>query len=197
MSAKGKIDVFARNSSSLVLTPKFTSVAADAEVAEIKLTGSDAHLFEITDRSGNAVTVRLKEDVSVVTKYDYKLCAAYTIRSGDAEFELESAPLKVKLTQGKVKVTAVGSSSYSNTMAEEKALSFIVTNSMGEQLAVEDVKLLNYTGDFSYRDGKLVHRLTGETARGKSYSLKFELKLKGRGDNEKAAAVTWKVQIVK
>lgn len=197
VSAKGKIDVFARNSSSLVLTPKFTNVAVDAEVAEIKLTGSDAHLFEITDRSGSAVTVRLKEDVSVVTKYDYKLCAAYTIRSGDAEFELESAPLKVKLTQGKVKVTTVGSSSYSNTMAEEKALTFIVTNSMGEQLAVEDVKLLNYTGDFSYRDGKLVHRLTGETARGKSYSLKFELKLKGRGDNEKAAAVTWKVKIVK
>lgn len=197
VSGKGKLDVLARNSSSLVLTPKFTNVAADAEVVEIKLTGSDAHLFEITGRSGNAVTVKLKEDVSVVTKYDYRLCAVYTIRSGDAEFELESAPIKVKLTQGKVKITVAGASSYSNTLAEGKALTFIVTNSMGEQLAVEDVKLLNYTDDFSYGDGKLFHRLAGETARGKSYGLKFELKLKGRGDNEKATAVTWKVQIVK
>ena len=164
------------------------------------LTGSDAHLFDVVGSgSKNEVTIRLKEDVNVITKYAYSVGVKYFVESGDADLVVVSAPVGVKLTQGKVKTTVIGAKVYSNKLAENKSLDFVVTNSAGEKLEIEKVKLTNFTDDFSYdlETGKLSHKLNGETVSGKSYSLKFEIYLSDRGDNEKPVTVTHKVTIAK
>ena len=80
-----------------------------------------------------------------------------------------------------------------------KPLKFTVTNSVGEMLAIDDIVLTNYQGEFEYdaQEGKLYHRPGGQTARGKTYTLKFNLYLSQRGDNEKPVVVSYKVKIVK
>lgn len=174
-------------------------IAQDAKVSSISLTGRDAHLFEIADINGSAATLQLKDSAHVITKYKYEVKLAYVIETGSAAYTIESAPVGIKLAQGKVKAAAAGANTFSAAVSEGKSLNFTVTNSMGEQVEISDVKLVNFSKDFAYdfETGVLKHQLNGETARGKSYTLKFELYLADRGDNEKPVTVTWKVQIVK
>lgn len=199
VTAKGSIDVLNRDGTNVVVTPKFTNIAADAKVSSISLTGRDAHLFEIADINGSAATLQLKDSAHVITKYKYEVKLAYVIETGSAAYTIESAPVGIKLAQGKVKAAAAGANTFSAAVSEGKSLNFTVTNSMGEQVEISDVKLVNFSKDFAYdfETGVLKHQLNGETARGKSYTLKFELYLADRGDNEKPVTVTWKVQIVK
>lgn len=203
VKAAGKIDVLNRDGTSMTLTPKFANLGTNMEVKGYTLTGADAHLFDVQKILNHVMTIRLKDNVHIITKYDYKVSVAYEIQSGDDTFTVTSAPVKIKLTQGSVKVKINGANIFSNTVEESKDLNFVVTNSMGEKLSIENVKLLNYTKDFAYeydaenQTGVLKHQLKGQTARGKSYTLKFELYLKDRGDNEKPVNVSFKVQIVK
>lgn len=199
VSKSGTIDVLDRAGTSITLKPKFKNVAREAEVTEIRLTGRDAHLFEITGRSGNNVTVSLKEDANVITKYGYRVAAEYLIKSGDTELTLTGNPVEIKLTQKKPKAAASGEGVYSNTLKEDKKLDFAVYNSAGVKLDVEKVELLNLTKDFAYdaQTGNLTHYLNGETAKGKTYTLKFNVYPEGCGDNEKPIVVSYKVKIVK
>ena len=199
VSKSGTIDVLNRAGTSITLKPKFKNVAREAEVTEIRLTGRDAHLFEITGRSGNNVSVSLKEDANVITKYGYRVAAEYLIKSGDTELTLTGKPVEIKLTQKKPKAVALGEGVYSNTLQEDKKLDFAVYNSAGVKLDVEKVELLNLTKDFAYdaQTGNLTHNLNGETAKGKTYTLKFNVYPKGCGDNEKPVAVSYKVKILK
>lgn len=199
VTAKGSIDVLNRDGTNVVVTPKFTNITADAKVSSISLTGKDAHLFEIADIKSNAATLRLKDSAHVITKYKYEVKLSYVIETGNAAYTIESAPVGIKLTQGKVKAAAAGANAFSAAVGEGKSLNFTVTNSMGEKVKIADVKLVNFSKDFAYdfETGTLKHQLNGETARGKSCTLKFEVYLADRGDNEKPVTVTWKVQIVK
>lgn len=203
VKASGKIDVLNRDGTKVKLTPTFKNLGSNKEVKEYTLTGVDAHLFEIEKITKDVVTIRLKETVNVVTNYNYKVSVNYKIQSGDAQFDITSAPVNIKLVQNTAKVKAKGVNVYSNTVGESKALQFVVTNSMGEKLSIEKVKLINYTKDFNYtfdakkQTGVLEHQLNGQTARGKSYTLKFELYLEGRGDNVKPVIATFKVNIAK
>ena len=197
VSAKGSIDVLRRDTTSVTLAATLKNVPADAEVSDIRLVGRDAHLFEEPVLSGKTATVQLKDDANVITKYNYQVSAVYTVECGSETLELEGAPVKIKLTPGKSKVTAAGPGAYSNVVGESLPVTFTAADSVGERIEIEDVKLSNFTKDFSYdaETGALTHVSNGETARDKTYSLKFTVYLKGRGDNEKPITVVYKVKI--
>ena len=200
VSAKGSIDVLNRQGTSVTLTPKFTNVPKDAEIKDIQLTGTDAHLFEISRRTGNQIIIRLDDDANVITKYKYAVQVTYTVEAGDTSLTLtNSDPVKVKLTQKKPKIKVSGTKVYSNTKAESKKVTFALTNSTGASIEADRIVLLNCTKDFQYdlETGALTHSLKGETARGKSYTLKFAVYPKGCGDNEKPVTVNYKITIAK
>jgi len=199
VAVKGKIDILDRDGTSVTLTPKFTSLGTNAKVTNISLTGKDAHLFEIVDRTNNIATLQLREDKNVITKYKYSVNVRYTVKSGDTALTITSSPVFVTLTQGKAKTAVSGANLFSSTKQESKAIDFVVSNSMNERIEIEDVKLVNFQNAFEYdhESGTLKHLANGETARGKSYSLKFEIYANNRADNEKPVTVTYKVQIVK
>ncbi len=199
VSAKGSIDVLNRRGTNLALTPKFTNVPKDAKVTDVKLTGVDAHLFTIIGRTGNQVTVRLRDNVNVITKYQYRVQAAYTVQAGDTALSLCSDPVKIKLTQKKPKVKVTGENVYSSTRADVKEIRFTLTNSIGASIGTDRIELVNGGRDFQYdsASGKLVYIPRGGVARGKSYTLKFAVYPKDCGDNEKPLTVSYKVSIAK
>ena len=157
--AKGSIDVLNRKGTNLVLTPKFTNVPKDAKVTDVKLTGVDAHLFTIIGRTGNQVTVQLRDNVNVITKYQYRVQAAYTVQAGDTVLALRSDPVKIKLAQKKPKVKVTGENVYSSTHSDEKEIKFTLINSIGTSIGADRIVLLNGGRDFRYNSvsGKLVY----------------------------------------
>ena len=94
-----------------------------------------------------------------------------------------------------MKAAAVGDGVFSSTEKETKPLSITLANSAGEKLEASKIRLTNFTGEFSYKDGMLAYSPNGETARGKSCTLIFEVYPMGRGDNEKPVTVKYKVKI--
>lgn len=198
-SAKGSIDILDRANTALTVTPKFTNVDKNAEVKKITLTGRDSHLFEITKRTGNVITVALKDDVNVITKYNYQLAVEYVLESGITSLTLTSAPMKIVFKQNKPKVTVTGAGVYSGTTEETKDVSFVLTNKNKLVIDVQKIELTNYTKDFIYdeENGTLTHRFTGQTAKGKSYTLKFNVYPKGGADNERPVTASYKVTIMK
>jgi len=196
----GSIDVLNRNGSQMVLKGSFKNVAKDAVIKDIKLSGRDAYLFEIVNESGKNVTIQLKDDVAVLTKYAYKVGVEYTIdNGGEKDLALTGNTLDIKLSQKKPKVKVEGDNVYSNAKNETAALNVALYNSTGVKIDAKNVRLLNFTKDFAYdfETGTLTHKASGETAIGKTYSLKFEVVAKDAAENEKPVTVVYKVKVVK
>lgn len=208
VAVKGKIDVLDRSASGLTLTPSFKNLTTGAKVTDVRLTGEDAHLFKIAERKENGVVlVQVRPGENVVTKKAYRFGAAYTIVSGGQTITVatDSAKdgkpyLKVKLTQGKVKAAANGSGSFDNA-GGSAPLTFVLTNRSGRRLNVdtERVELTNFTKDFGYdaQNGVLTYHPSGQTASGRSYTLKFKVHTVEGGGNEKPITVKYKVKIAK
>ena len=163
ITASGSIDLLNRANTYVTLTPKFTNVAADAVIAKenIRLTGPDAHLFEIAWQKGNAVAIRLKPEAVAVTKYAYQVKAVYTLTSCNVPLQVTSNAVNIKLKQGKPQISAKGGTVFSNTKTEETKLTFLALNSAKKELVIEKVELLNDTGEFSY-DLHSFHQLQAE-----------------------------------
>ena len=196
----GSIDVLNRNGSNIVLKGSFKNVAKDAMITKVRLTGRDAYLFEIASVNGKDVAVQLKDNVAVISKYAYKVGVEYTIDCpGDKDLVLNSQAVDVKLSQKKPKVKVEGDGICSNMKDESTDMKVVLYNSTGVKIDVQKVKLLNYTRDFAYdlENGKLIHKADGETAIGKTYSLKFEVVAKEGAENEKPVTVVYKVKVVK
>jgi hypothetical protein len=76
------------------------------------------------------------------------------------------------------------------------AVAFTAKNKNGSQVDIQSIKLSNMTDVFEYTDdGKLILMKRGAVAKGKTYTLKFEVRYAGCADNEKPATVTLKVKI--
>ena len=165
----------------------------------IRLTGPDAHLFEIAWQKGNAVAIRLKPEAVAVTKYAYQVKAIYTLTSCNVPLQVTSNAVNIKLKQGKPQISAKGGTVFSNTKTEETKLTFLALNSAKKELVIEKVELLNDTGEFSYdlETGTLTHTPAGKTASNRSYKLKFQIILKDAADNEKPISVTYTVKLLK
>lgn len=203
VSAKNTVDILDRENTSIKLTPKFTNVAKDATTKLVKLEGRDATMFSIIEDTG---AIQLKSDAVVSTKETYLVKAVYRVDSNGALFTLTSSDLKVKFKAGKATTKITGNASFGNR-EEDRDLTVSLTSSSKNPVTIKRVELLNYNKDFKLESNKnevtqkteyiLKYTPNGETARGKSYTLKFNVYLEGASVNDKPVTVNYKVNIVK
>jgi hypothetical protein len=193
LSAKGSIDVLNRDTTSVVYTPKLSNITGEIKKAEVA--GSAANLFTADlDEDTGKITVKAKSDAALVTKYNYSIKLKLTLDNGNT---LTTDNVKLKVTQSKPTVTVSPKQAVlsNNTTQSAVAVDITAKNKVGSTVQTESIKLSNMTDVFEYADGVLTLKNRGAVAKGKTYTLKFEVRYVGSADNEKPATVTLKVKI--
>lgn len=206
IAAKGSIDVLNREGSYMTLTPSLKAVNGVFEIPEnraVKLAGRDAHLFRaVWSEDGKTIELRAKNNETLVTKYQYTVTPALTLRNvnGDTE-EILTAPVKFKLKQGSVKVGALPKTAlmYSGSYnSVEIAMNAVLKGADAPE--IENVVLSGNTDAFDYvynKDGKgtLTMKDTGRAVKGKNYSLQFRVYFREQADNVKPVTVRCTVKV--
>lgn len=206
IATKGSIDVLDREGSFMTLTPSLKAVNGVFEIPEnreVKLTGQDAHLFRADwSADGKTIELRAKRGVTLVIKYNYTVTPILSIRNvnGVTE-EIRTAPVKFKVKQGSVKVSAAPKTTlmYSNTYSSvEIAMNAVLKGADAPE--IENVVLSGNTDAFEYvynKDGKgtLTMKRTGRAVKGKRYSLQFQVTFAEQADNVKPVTVKYPVTV--
>jgi len=201
VSAKGNIDVLNRTGSYVTVTPALKGV--NGTVVKAELTGGFKHLFEEPVIENGKLFIYAKEDVNLITKYDYKVKLTLTLENALGEtMEIATSNLKLRCRQGKAKITATPKNSvfYSNAYNSIK-IDLAATLKGAADPKVTAVELLNNKKAFDYSYDSENQRITvtmknnGEAVKGKSYNLQFKVTLAGQADNEKATVIKYKVTV--
>lgn len=195
LSAKGSIDVLNRAGSCVTVTPALK--ALNGQITDVKLSGDFAHLFRAELNEKNQIVIHARETdekgrgVALITKYNYDVNLVLTVENAGGEtMQLTTPPVRLKLKQGKPKVTVTPknatffSGAYNSVKLDTTASLKGVPSP-----EIVDIELVNQTNLFDYSDGMLTLRDTGLAARGKSYSLQLRVTFRDQADNEKAVVV--------
>lgn len=203
LAAKGKIDVLNRDTTKVVYTPKYSNVSG--EVATVKLTGRSSHLFDAKVVDGKIVlTVACGEEtchdencqnkehldaVKLVTKYNYGVKMQITLTNG---CKFVTNEMKIKLTQSKPKVTVAPKQNVMFNTVDDHSVAVTFNAATAD---IDRIELTNFTNVFAYEGGNLVLKDKGAVAKGKTYTLKFNVYFEGCVDSEKPVSVSYKVKV--
>lgn len=204
---KGSIDVLRRDTTMITMNPKFTNLSG--EIIDFKLKGPDADMFDAfyDEESGNCV-VQVKssydwdglQEYKYSTKYNYKVTPVYVL-SDNGAYVVEGTQQKVKLTQSKPKITVSSDSTilYADK-GDDMTIDFTAI-SQGEEIAIREIRLLNYTKDLYWDSAARELRVNDEVCEMKKssgkYTLKFAVVYTDKAGNEKTAQTSYKVTIVR
>ncbi|MGN1197661.1 MAG: Ig-like domain-containing protein [Acetatifactor sp.] len=201
VSVKGNIDVLNRNGSYVTVTPALKGV--NGTVVKAELTGGFKHLFEEPVIENGKLLIYAKEDVNLITKYDYKVKLTLTLENALGEtMEIATSNLKLSCRQGKAKIAATPKKSvfYSNAYNSTN-IDLAATLKGAADPKITDAELLNNTNAFDYSYDASNQKITvtmknnGEAVKGKSYNLQFKVTLAGQADNEKATVIKYNVTV--
>ena len=206
IASKGSIDVLNRDGSFMTLTPSLKAVNGAfliPEEREVRLIGRDAHLFRAHwSDDGKTIELRAKKNVTLVTKYDYTVTPILRICNVNGETEeIQTAPVKFKVKQGSVKVSAspksalMYSGSYNTASIDMQAVL-----KGADTPEIENVTLVGNTDAFEYvynkeGQGTLTMRRTGRAVKGKNNSLQFKITFAEQADNVKPVTVRYPVKV--
>ncbi len=191
LSAKGSIDVLNRGTTQIVYTPKISNMSGS--ITAVKLKGNAANLFEVALEDGKIV-LKAKSGANLITKFNYELQMQITMDNGNV---FDAKAVKVKLSQSKPKTSlnpkhgAIFNNINKNTIPFE----ITATNKDGSKVEIKSISLTNFNDIFSYEGGMITLENRGKVVKGKTYSLKFEVRYEGCTDNEKATTITYKVKV--
>lgn len=196
LSTKGSIDVLNRTGSYVTVTPKLSAI--NGTITGVTLIGRNANLFTPTLVDGT-IQIRVKDNVSVITNYSYGVKMNLTITNEDEEtMTVVMDETKLSLKQGSVKLAVSPAAGVLYSNADSKVVMDIQAILKGaNNPEIEKVELMNYTDAFEYDDTQkeLTMQANGEAAKGKSYTLQFEVTLKDKADNVKPMILKYKVTV--
>ncbi|MCM1111892.1 MAG: Ig-like domain-containing protein [Muribaculum sp.] len=194
LSTKGSIDVLNRAGSFVTVTPALKFL--NGQITDVALSGDFAHLFEAALNEKNQIVIRAREtdeqgrSVALITKYNYNVNLALTVENACGGTMQITAPVKLKLKQGKPKLTATPKKPIFFSGAHNSVKLDVAASLKGAaDPAITKIELINQEQLFEYREGVLTLRDNGAAAKGKSYSLQFRVTFRDQADNEKAAVV--------
>lgn len=207
VTKKGSIDILRRETTQIYMNPKFTNLSG--EIIDFELKGPDADMFisYYDGETGNCV-VKVKtnyledgsQEYKYSTKYEYKVVPVYVLK-GNGVYVVEGSQQKFKLTQSKPKITVSSDSSilYADK-GDDMNFAFSAV-SKGEEIAIKEVRLLNYTNDLEWDADNQELSVSDNVkdikkASGK-YTLKFEVVYTDKAGNEKTAQTSYKITIVR
>lgn len=183
-SQKGKIDVLDRENTSVVVTPSFTNIPANARIEFRELVGVEAQTFRCVDANNAAVTLKLDRGRRVLSTKDYKVQLKYYVDLGYGKgINIVTPEIKIELTQGKTKSIVSGNTSYLNTQRYEPHwLPLTVTNASGNILRTSYVEIsetMGFRGYFDYDPQSIVleHEYIRTSVSKKTYSIKVKVYL--------------------
>ena len=203
ISTKGTIDILDRENTSVVCTPKLKNISG--EIMDVVLAGTDAHLFTAElDNMGKTI-LTAKDDTAYITNYPYKIYLIYTLQSGGREYKVNSNAVTVKVKQGTVNLVSSLSSSHLYQAANNSLnLNVTAINASGESVAIKDISIVETKAmkdvfAIDYNESAESYQLSLKDAtkvkKGKTYSIKMNIRFVDQADNEKAKTVTVKVTI--
>jgi len=201
VSAKGSIDVLNRENSYIEVTPKLTAVNGTITKAEVA--GKFANIFEEPVLAGGKIYLYVKDDATLITKYNYLVNLVLTVENASGEeTKISTNDLKIKLKQGKPKFVATPKKEvcYSNAY-NSVTVDLSATLKGAKDPVITNVELLNNTNAFAYSYDDATQQITitlkdnGEAAKGKNYTLQFKLTIEGQAENEKANVVKYTVSV--
>lgn len=223
VSKKGSIDVLRRSTTKITMNPKLSNLSG--QIVGFDLIGPDADLFNAYYEweTGNCVVKALYE-CNYSTKTTYKVTPVYRI-SGIEEYTVKGTEQKIKVTQGKPKVSTW---SNTNTIYGDKSIGALIgfeAMLKDEFITIENVELLNYTNDLDWcwepmMDANYENFVDGDDPNGHpfrgagrltlndntpkditkasgKYTLKFAVTYTDAAGNEKAKQVSYKLNIVR
>lgn len=202
VSVKGSLNPIYRNAA-VVGSTKLSNI--NGTVVQAVLSGEAADLFdcEITGSGKNNLSITAKKEAALEHGKAYKFRMTVTLDNGclvttGKEFALKVSQPVPKLRIVPAKVTLDGSHFGAEAA---KRLDFEIVSPLGAEY--EEILLTNYTDDFTYEynrntgEGLIFLNETNSLTKGKSCSLKFELKFKGAAANAKPVYKTVKVTLKK
>lgn len=196
LSAKGTIDVLNREGSFVTVTPSLKALNGSIVDDRISLSGRSAHLFRVSQENDKFI-IRAREDVSLITKYNYGVCLNFSVENADGEtMRITTPEIRLKLKQGKARVVlapkgaAFFGGAYNSVPVQVRA-----TLKGAADPAVEAAELTNNTDIFMYESDSVSLLKSGAPRKGKIYSLKFRVILKGHADNEKPLMVKYSAKV--
>jgi len=205
------------------MNPKLSNLSG--QIVGFDLIGPDADLFNAYYEweTGNCVVKALYE-CNYSTKTTYKVTPVYRI-SGIEEYTVKGTEQKIKVTQGKPKVSTW---SNTNTIYGDKSIGALIgfeAMLKDEFITIENVELLNYTNDLDWcwepmMDANYENFVDGDDPNGHplegagrltlndntpkditkasgKYTLKFAVTYTDAAGNEKAKQVSYKLNIVR
>ncbi len=203
VSTKGSIDLLDRAGSGLTCTPKLNGVSGD--IVGVRLDGRDAHLFSAELDGMGRTLIKAREDAAYITKYAYSLQLVYTLESGERQYNVTSKPLSVKVRQGSAKLRAeLSSTQLYQAAGNALNVDLTATNAKGGKLEVADAAIIETKAikgafEMEYSEAAGCYQLSlkdaGKVKKGKTYSIKLNVRLSQQADNEKPKTVTVKVKI--
>jgi len=213
VKAKGSIDVLNRDGSGIVYTTKLKNVYGvlkpkfDEYDYSSYLTGPDAGYFNWIVEDGQMI-VTAKDDVYLNTKNTYRVTPVFVYYNwmNDSTFEIKGKEQKIKVKQGKPKVTITTVDGSDNVLYRDRSgelkLSFNALLNKTTDVTISDVTLANYSGDldsiFNDEDQTLTlyqYDVNQIIASGKTWKLKFNVEFRDKAGNEKLTQVSYKVVI--
>lgn len=214
VTAKGNIDVLDREGTCIAYTPKITGLSGTVDDGWLE--GRDANLFDYEWMEDGRLIVRAREGESYSTKNTYQVKPAFHVQTEDYDgYEIRTdKAYSVKLKQGKpkLKASAANNTIYRQVDSTVEIRLDAVLNK--KDVAIEDVWLLNYTGDLELRtqdvsDKEESYRAVYNpvtksvklglrdkysaqniTSSGKNWKVKLAVRYRDKAGNEKNAEVT-------
>lgn len=207
VTQKGSIDILRRETTQIYMNPKFTNLSG--EIIDFELKGPDADMFiSYYDNETGDCVVKLKtnyledgsQEYKYSTKYEYKVVPVYVLKDNGV-YVVEGSQQKFKLTQSKPKITVSSDSSILYADKGDNMNFAFGAVSKGEEIAIKEVRLLNYTSDLKWDADNQELSVSDNVkdikkASGK-YTLKFEVVYTDKAGNEKTAQTSYKVTIVR
>ena len=215
IKASGKLDAVRRDETAITYTVTKLSNIAEG-VADITLTGPNADLFDLEYdvMDENKAVLTLKEGAEVSTKASYKIQLA--VRVSGIEQPVLSKVLTVKVTQSKLKLTAVPKTAtlfQGQDTTQPAEFTLTLTSPAGaniEKVALSSKTPLAFWNSLGknavvtwepQKDGTVLVQITvkdpSKVVNGKSYKVVLDVTAEGNATNVKPTAVTLTVKIKK
>lgn len=196
-TVKNNVDLYNRNYTSIVISPKFTNVPAGADFELVSLGGKDAGLFEIVNNN----EIRLKETANILEKETYVVSGVYKVNANGAELELVGNENKIKFKTKKTVVKIIEKMTNVFCMSQdEKTISLQALNG-AQKLDVDRVVLTNMKDDFAIDvkgdDVTITYLCGGNCKKGKTYTLKMNVYLKDAASDAVPVTISYKVKVSK
>ena len=196
VSSKGSIDVLNRQGTFVTVTPALKSL--NGTIIDVKLSGRAEHLFDAVCED-NKVIIHAKDNVALITKYNYKVKLDLIIRNTEGDtIQYTTHDVNLKLKQGKPKVSVTPKQTTFFSGANNSIRRNISAALKGtDNPVITDVELMNNREAFilSYANGVITLNNTQDAIKGKTYSLQLKVTFEGQADNEKVTIIKYSVKV--